>query len=104
MKRFQLIDKPVIVAGEEVLLVMIERTDQGTIVHWRVQPTPVGEFPKFPIPVLEDLDTDELHHYRVANSGGTGTEDQVQVVYSCHNVRRFALKEANAQAIVYSEG
>ncbi|MHA7157133.1 hypothetical protein ACX8Z7_03730 [Glutamicibacter endophyticus] len=48
MKRFQLIDQPVIVAGEEVLLVMIERTDQGTIVHWRVPPTPVGEFPKIP--------------------------------------------------------
>ena len=83
-ERFELINKVIGTAEAELVLVMIERTEDATLIHWRF--TPTGTAQAIPAAVLPRLDLSDDQHTSpvppsMRNTGGAGTEGHAVDVY-----------------------
>ncbi|WP_413456481.1 hypothetical protein ACLQ8T_16880 (plasmid) [Glutamicibacter sp. FR1] len=104
MKKFELVDKSVTIQDVEMLLVMIERTDNATLIHWRVPKSQVGGFGRAPQVALCESSSDKTIPMEFRNSGGSGTESHMVDVYPGRFDSGLVIRDVESGTIVFQEG
>lgn len=104
MRRFKLINQFVTVRDVEMLLVMIERTDEATIIHWRVPVLANSGFARAPHMTLGEQNLqNSFTPMKVRNSGGTGTESHMVDVYSGRYDSDVVIRDADDGTLIFQE-
>ncbi|MGO3269980.1 hypothetical protein ACTXM3_18220 [Glutamicibacter arilaitensis] len=104
MKQFELVDKSVTIQGVQMLLVMIERTDNATLIHWRVPKSLVGNVGRAPRVALGESNSGNTIPMEFRNSGGAGTESHMVDVYPGRYESGLVIRDVESGTLIFQEG